>query len=49
MKRRPDSMSALVLIFCVGMAITGIASVFASDASVQDQGSMEIEQRVSRF
>ncbi|WP_250655280.1 hypothetical protein [Alkalimarinus coralli] len=31
MKRKPDSMVALVFLFCLGLAATGFASILSDD------------------
>jgi hypothetical protein len=31
MKRKPDSMVALVFLFCIGLAATGFASILSDD------------------
>jgi hypothetical protein len=37
MKVKPDSMLALVFLFCLGLAATGFASILSDDDSHLDQ------------
>lgn len=40
MKRRPDGIIALVIIFCIGLAVSGFTSIFSASERSQPPASV---------